>query len=218
MNCLVVAATQQEIAPFLKHYVQSNKKNHIEFDLNVLVTGVGMVNTVYKLTQHLENKSVDVIIMVGIAGSFTKDLELGSVVAVKNDYFGDLGVMEGKQWVDSFDLKLIGKNEFPYKNKGLKNTNREHLKRSKLPLVNAVTVNQISTNKTFIQNMVTNFDAQIETMEGAGLHFVALQQEIPFIQIRGISNYVGVRNKSQWKFKEAIQNSNNVLVQLFESL
>ncbi len=218
MNCLVVAATQQEVAPFLKHYMLSNKKNHIEFDLNVLITGVGMVNTVYKLTQYLASKYLDVIIMVGIAGSFTKDIALGSVVGVKNDFFGDLGVMEGKQWVDSFDLKLIGKNEFPYKLKALRNTNKEHLKRIKLPLVNAVTVNQISTNKNFIANMVTHFDAQIETMEGAALHYVALQQEIPFIQIRGISNFVGVRNKKQWKIKEAIQNSNQVLIRLFESL
>jgi futalosine hydrolase len=29
-------------------------------------------------------------------------------------------------------------------------------------------------------------------------------QSIPFIQIRGISNYVGERNKQQWKIKEAL--------------
>jgi len=38
-----------------------------------------------------------------------------------------------------------------------------------------------------------------------------LQKEIPFLQIRGISNYVGERDKSKWKMEEAIDNLCNSL-------
>jgi futalosine hydrolase len=48
-------------------------------------------------------------------------------------------------------------------------------------------------------------------MEGAALHFIALHQKIPFIQLRSISNNVGERDKTKWKIKEAISNLNEEL-------
>ncbi|ULT38317.1 hypothetical protein KRR40_24600 [Niabella defluvii] len=53
-------------------------------------------------------------------------------------------------------------------------------------------------------------------MEGAALHYVALMEKIPFLQIRGISNYVGERDKRKWNFKDAIDNLNNELVRIVE--
>jgi futalosine hydrolase len=40
-------------------------------------------------------------------------------------------------------------------------------------------------------------------MEGAALHMVCLENKIPFLQIRGISNWIGERDKSKWKIAEA---------------
>ncbi len=48
-------------------------------------------------------------------------------------------------------------------------------------------------------------------MEGAALHYVCLQEQIPFVQIRSVSNYVGERDKTKWKMKEAIENLNTEL-------
>ena len=48
------------------------------------------------------------------------------------------------------------------------------------------------------------YKADIESMEGSAFHYVCMMRKIPFIQIRGISNIVGERNKSKWKIKEAI--------------
>ena len=55
-------------------------------------------------------------------------------------------------------------------------------------------------------------------MEGAAFHYVCLQQKIPFIQLRAISNYVGERNKTKWKMKEAIINLNEKLIFLLTEL
>jgi futalosine hydrolase len=41
-------------------------------------------------------------------------------------------------------------------------------------------------------------------MEGAAFHYIGIMKSIPFIQIRGISNFVGERNKKNWKIDEAI--------------
>jgi futalosine hydrolase len=49
-------------------------------------------------------------------------------------------------------------------------------------------------------------------MEGAALHYVCLQTGVPFIQIRCISNYVGERDKSKWKFNEAFDSLTDVVL------
>ena len=62
------------------------------------------------------------------------------------------------------------------------------------------------------------FNADIETMEGAALHYVCLQEDIPFIQIRTISNFVGERDKTKWKLKDAIENLNIELDKLYNKI
>jgi futalosine hydrolase len=41
---------------------------------------------------------------------------------------------------------------------------------------------------------------------------------VPFIQIRSISNYVGERDKTKWKMKEAIENLNQTLLKYVNRL
>ena len=53
-------------------------------------------------------------------------------------------------------------------------------------------------------------------MEGAAFHFVCLQQNIPFLQLRSISNKVGERNKTKWNLIEAIVNLNRELIDLVD--
>ncbi|MFZ1371603.1 MAG: futalosine hydrolase, partial [Ferruginibacter sp.] len=68
------------------------------------------------------------------------------------------------------------------------------------------------------QQFIKQFKPGIETMEGAALHYVCLQENIPFLQIRSISNYVGERDKIKWKLKEAIENLNTDLIKLINGL
>lgn len=218
MHCVLVAATAQEVEPFVNHYYQTNKQLYIDFTLHIIITGVGMVATTYHLTKYLALHKPDVVIQLGIAGSYTPSLPLCTVVAVKADCFADVGVVEQTGWADAFDLKLTKKNAFPYTQKKLKNPHTMLLKRSQLALVQAATVNQISTSKKVIAAIVHHYNPTIETMEGAALHYVCLQYGVPYIQLRGVSNYVGVRNKQKWNTAGAIAASNKVLITLFESL
>jgi futalosine hydrolase len=49
-------------------------------------------------------------------------------------------------------------------------------------------------------------------MEGAALHYVCLQMNRPFLQIRAISNYVTPRNRAAWKIGEAVMALNAQLI------
>ena len=62
------------------------------------------------------------------------------------------------------------------------------------------------------------FNADIETMEGAALHYVCLQENISFLQIRSVSNHVGERDKTKWKMKQAIEDLNKHLAKLINRL
>jgi futalosine hydrolase len=218
MNCLVVSATVLEIKPFIQHCRTTNKLDYIDLQLDFLVTGVGSINTTYALMKHLQVKKPDIVIMAGIAGAFDRSLSLGDVVAVKQESLADLGVQEKDGYKDVFDLKLLAANEFPFKQKKLVNPFTVLMERTKLPLVGSVTVNQITSAKKTAKLYQTKYKAKIENMEGAALHLVCMKENIPFVQIRSISNYVGERNKQKWKLKEAVQNLNKELIRLVEGL
>jgi len=55
-------------------------------------------------------------------------------------------------------------------------------------------------------------------MEGAAFHYMGRDLHIPFIQLRAVSNYVGERDKSKWKMRDAIYNLNETLLQYLDAL
>jgi futalosine hydrolase len=127
-------------------------------------------------------------------------------------------VTENKQWKDLFDLKLDSANDAPFEKKSLPNNFLNQYNLLKLPTKKGVTINTITTEKKIIERYRTKYKAQIESMEGAALHYIGRDLSIPFIQIRAVSNYVGERNKAKWKMQEAIYNLNETVLQYLDAL
>ena len=207
MQILLITATEQEIQPF----TDTDPK------MDVLITGVGVPSTLYHLQKRMHQIDYDLIIQAGIAGTFNDAVQLGQTVLIKQDSFGDLGMEEKEKFTSIFESGFADKNEFPYDDGWLVNTN-EMLKTSSLMKVKAVTVNKVSDSLLQKQQFINQFHADIESMEGAAMHYVCLQENIPFLQIRSISNHVGERDRSKWKMKEAIENLNTELSKLINGL
>ena len=108
-------------------------------------------------------------------------------------------------------------DQHPYKKGWLINPNKDALKKTKLKIVKGISVNQISTSKQMIQFYKDTFDPVTESMEGAALHYVCLMENIPFLQIRSISNYIGERNKKKWDMNQSIYDLNNALVSIINN-
>jgi futalosine hydrolase len=217
MICLLVAATVTEISPFLEHYRDTKNQLHNNLQVDVLITGVGLVASTYSITKQLQIRRPDIIIQAGIAGCFDKNIALGSVVVVNQEAIGDQGVIESGKMNTLFDLGLVEKNQLPFSNGWLINKS-EYLKKVKLKKVKGITINEITTSKQKIGFYQDNFEPVVESMEGAALHYVSLLEKIPFLQVRSISNYIGERNKKKWNIKESIDNLNKELIRLLESL
>jgi len=210
MRVLIVSATQMEIEIAKEKF----KDNH---QISFLIAGVGMLSTAVNLTKYLSRYQPDLVIQVGIAGCFDQNAKLGSVVLVKEEILGDLGVEENGVWKDLFISKLSDPYKPPFTKGRLVNQHLSTFSHLDLPTVSAITVNQITTRPQRILQQQLLYNPIIESMEGAALHYVCNDFNIPYLQIRGISNYIGERDKSEWNIKEAVENSNKVLIDLIKS-
>ena len=211
----IVLATATEMEMF--HFRDNCKESKI-VEMQHCVTGVGLTATTFHLQKSISSVKPDLIVQIGVAGSFTTTYSIGNAVAVKNEIVADMGVFEDDGYKDIFDLGLENGDSFPYERGRLINKDESLLKATGLDCVNAVSVNEISTSKEKINLYANRYDAAIETMEGAALHYVCIHNKIRFIQIRGISNYIGERDKSKWEMKKAMDAAsagyNNLIINL----
>ena len=207
MRILVTSATGMEIAPFLAQNVNTD----------YLLSGVGVPATMYHLQKKIREQTYDCIIQAGIAGAFYDSVAIGETVLVNQDSFADLGVIEQNRFVSIFDLGFTHPNAYPYTEGWLKNNN-EWLQRLAMPQHSAVTVNTVTENNFIIDEYRRIYNPAIESMEGAALHFVCLMENVPFLQLRAVSNKVGERDKSKWQIATAIQNLNNHLLEIIQVL
>jgi futalosine hydrolase len=216
MNCLVVAATAKEIAPFLKSYRENGLNARVSID--ILISGIGLTATAWHLTRQLQIKKYDLVVQAGVAGCYDNSVSLGSVLMVKQDSIADQSVVEMKKLKTLFDLKLVPHNQHPYKEGWLINPYKNLLKQPGIKAVKGISVNQISTSKQMIQFYRETFNPVTESMEGAALHYICLMENIPFIQLRSISNYIGERNKKNWDMQESIENLNTSLLKIIKMI
>lgn len=212
MNILLVCATKKEIEPFLKS-ISSEKRP------DVLITGPGMISTIYHLTKKLDQKKYDLAINAGIAGCFSKEIALGTIVNTTEECFSELGAEDDENFIPLIDLKLEGIDDFPLRHKTILNSSEiKSNTLSKIPQVKGITVNKVHGNEKNIVQVKNLFHPDVETMEGAAFFYVCSKERIPFAQIRAISNYIEKRNKSAWKIQLATSNLSDFLKKFFDEI
>ena len=218
MRVVITSATTGEWMPAFVGindlYTGKSQRIKVQF----YQSGVGLLASAVALTRLAIEERPDLIIQAGIAGSFHKKTAPGKIVVINNEQLGDTGVMEKGHWKDIFDLKLEKSSYHPFEKRKLPNPWLKTYNVLGLPEVDAITVNQISTDPTLIKKLEKKYSPITESMEGAALHYVGRETGIPFIQIRAISNYVGERDKSKWLMKESIELLNKTLLQYVDKL
>lgn len=201
MYILLVASTEKELAPFIK---MVDKQQFREPE--ILIAGVGMPVFSYSLMKRLAADRPDLIIGAGIAGSFSSNLLPGELLLVTNDCFADIGAGEDNAFEDVFTLKLDEPDRFPYVKGSIPcNYPLDDLDTG-IRKGRGITVNHIRTDSAVNEFRKKYYHADIESQEGAALHYICNMENIPFIHLRAVSNVVGDRNKLNWKFKEACDN------------
>jgi len=213
---LVVAATALEITPFLEQLNKGLLLNKL-WETDVLITGIGLTATTYSLVKQIQTRKPDLIIQAGVGGCFDANRSLGEVVVVKQEAIADQSVIELNQLKTLFDLKLVPQDQFPYQKGWLVNQS-PILKKIKYKKVRGISVNEITTDPKKRKFYEITFDPVVESMEGAALHYVALREQIEFLQIRSFSNYIAERNKKKWEMRTSIMHLNEALIRTIHQL
>jgi futalosine hydrolase len=209
MIILLAAATTFEIQPA----IDALSAGGAGLDVRPLITGVGAMAAAWSIMRQLDRERPGLIIQAGIAGCLTGQSP-GKVFTVGEDQFSDQGAWEEGRFKTLFDMKLADGDAFPFTGGQLINPFRPLMELTGLPCVGALTVNEITTNPERIRWYQQNTAAVVESMEGAALHYVCLQAGVPFLQLRSVSNAVGVRDKAKWDIKLAITRLNETLIPL----
>jgi futalosine hydrolase len=202
VRILIVAATEPEVAPVVDRMYSAptgdtfvDRYTHGPHEIDVLITGVGMVATAAWCSRTLSEHSYDLALNIGVCGSFDSFIEPGTVVRL-----AELGAEDGDEFLTLDDLQLSGESEFvnldPPSNTGLE----------QLPAVAGITVNTVHGNERTIAVVTERFNPQVESMEGAAFMSACLIHKIQFAQVRAVSNLVERRNRESWKLAEAIHN------------
>lgn len=214
MNILLVVATELE-AKGIKDKLSEDQLQLID----VLVTGVGMINTCFELTKALIETKYTLVLNIGIAGSFDRDIALGDCVWVKRELFSEMGAEDGDEFLSLIQLGLQTHDEFPFEWGELKaKPLRELNTLSALKQVRGITVNKVHGADESIMKTNMQFSPQIESMEGAAVFYVCLKMNVDFIQIRSVSNYVEKRNKDAWNIPLALKNLHTTTTNLITEL
>lgn len=203
MKLLLVAATKAELGKVFDHYSLKGDDfvAHPKFD--ILITGVGMTATAFALGKNLNN-NYDLVLNVGIAGSFDQNISLGSLVKIETDTFAELGAEDHEDFL-TIDQLGFGKNTY-----------NSSYTFNELPNVNGITVNKVHGNAASIAKAKGRFRPQTESMEGAAVFYACQLENIPCLQVRAISNFVEPRNKENWQINLALANLNNWVIDFIE--
>lgn len=213
MNILVVSATEFEVKPLLGFLgialpaVGINNAN-IDFedkDIQVLITGIGMVNTAFMVGRHSLNH-YDLVINAGVCGAFDKKLELGQIVNITDDILSEMGAEDGDDFLTYNQMNLPGEYIYSARNKD------SYLMVDLLKKVKGITVNTVHGNEANIEKVKQLYNPDVESMEGAAFFAACSGIQGNHVQIRAISNYVEKRNKEKWQMPLAIKNLNDFLI------
>ena len=180
---LVVCAVTEE----LRHW---RPRPHVE----MLVTGVGPVEAAVATARAIALSPPRLIVNAGIAGGFRGRLAVGEGCAVASDWLAELGLEGGTampplpggarliERVES-DAALIAAAHAAGVRVG-----------------NAITVSTITTSAARADALAARFDVQLEAMEGFAVLRAAEVAGIPALELRGVSNVVGPRERGGWDF------------------
>ena len=221
MRILITAATAAEIMPAQEIWETLRNQPSCNLQIETAITGVGSTTTAYYTLKALSSRiesPCDLAINIGISGSFCESLSIGSVVRIVSDFFGDCGIQTASGFQSLFEARLIDADTFPFASGKLTPAPLSTQWESALafiPVANGVTVQNLVevSHHTHPQLL-----AQIETMEGAAFFYVCMNERIPCIALRAVSNRVGERDKNRWNIPLALTEMRKTLACLLYKL
>jgi adenosylhomocysteine nucleosidase/futalosine hydrolase len=142
----------------------------LERGIRVFHCGVGMAECAAATAKLICEEKPQMVILAGIAGTYSEDIMIGETVIVESETVADLGRYSGGEFTELFQKtyhSTLSPVDTDYK------------------VVRSNTVNTAGCV------LINRSEAEIENMEGAAFFAVCERYGIPAMEIRTVSNSVG---------------------------
>lgn len=214
---LLLSATENEAHGLLSELVDQHHTTHVGKTsiqgklagkpCRLVYTGIGVVNTAHALTCQFGAKLPALVIQFGIAGAYVPArLPVASVALATEENYGDVGVITPDGWkpADEIGIPLVPGdiplfNRFPLDPERVGRAAR---------ICGAkcgpfVTVSQCTGVQALGDKLHHRFGALCESMEGAAAAHICALYNLPFLEVRGVSNLVADRARDRWNIAGA---------------
>jgi futalosine hydrolase len=173
--------------------------------MRLRVSGIGAVNAALETQLGILEQRPDLVLSVGIGGAYPNGgAKIGDVVVSSEMIYAALGAMDGTQFLNLEELgfELVG-NIFNTIPAALQAQVFAEITNARFgAILTLETVTGSDARAIELEQLFPN--AIAEGMEGAGVAHSALKHGIPSLEIRGISNFVGARDRSSWRIGAAL--------------
>ena len=197
-----------------------------------IISGIGKTNASRGTALLIEKFSPRVIVHLGVGGAYSSsNLRIGDIVIAEKEIYGDEGIFleDGFHSAETIGIPFLVKgrkkyfNEFPL-NKKLSqmavriSDNTYRASRRTVKSGPFLTLSMCTGTSKRAKELERTFHAICETMEGAAVAHVCVSCGIPMVEIRGISNMVGERDKKKWDINLAAENCQEVVMGLLKEI
>lgn len=179
--------------------------------LSAVACGVGKVNAAAAALLSLELLQPSAVLLLGIGGAYQgSGLELGAVALAASETHLDSGVGHGAAWqsMEQLGFPLLPGDPPTYNRFDLTSAALElvaaELELTPLPFGSAEAV---TADPALARLLRSRHGVAVESMEGAAVAQVAAAYGVTLIELRGVSNVVAQRDKSQWRLQAAVDSS-----------
>ncbi|GGK12769.1 Futalosine hydrolase [Deinococcus malanensis] len=187
----------------------------------VVVSGVGPVAAALATAKALAEQAAPLVVSAGIGGAFPAsglrpgDLAISSLIVQ-----ADLGAWDGENWLTLGGLGLsvhptaVHHAEFEVWTEAADSACK--LRAGFGP---ALTLSAVTGDHAGAARLEARYPGvQTEGMEGAGVAHAAMLAGVPVVEVRGISNLVGPRDRASWQIGTALDAAQRGVIGLLHHL
>jgi futalosine hydrolase len=186
-------------------------------DVLACVVGVGPVAAALTMGELLaRHPEADGVLNLGICGSFDPRLPLGTICAASAEIWPEYGVNRTNGTEEAFSFQMLPDvNLTPVNRMDFDPAASARAMGFALPETwpqgPSLTVAGVSGDPERASMLLARHDAATENMEGFSLALAARRRNLPFLEVRTVSNTVGDRDTTRWNFRAALESLQAVL-------
>lgn len=188
-----------------------------------VVSGMGKTNASHAATILIRNYHPSLVVNFGVGGAYpSSELKKGDIAVASREVYADEGVLlkNGFQTLEYIDIPLFKKGRQMYFNElpADKEASRLMIAAARTCGFRTLrgtfaTVSACTGTRQRAGELSKRFVAICENMEGAAIAHICLIYDVPFVEVRGISNIAEERDKSKWNIRTASANCQKTVME-----